>query len=694
MIDLPGLTATQKKKGYGDVVFAAMVLTIVGLLIVPLPTFVLDVLLTANISIAVVMLLTAIYIAHPLKLSTFPSILLVATLFRLALNVSSTRLILADADAGQVIDAFGDFVVQGNYVVGAVVFLILTVIQFLVIAKGSERVAEVAARFTLDAMPGKQMSIDADLRAGAFGLDEARSRRAALQKESQFFGAMDGAMKFVKGDAIAGIIITVVNVVGGLIIGIAQKGMSAGDATSVYTLLTVGDGLVSQIPALLISVSAGLIVTRVGATDDSADLGSEIFEQLGGTPRVFFIACAMLILLGIIPGLPLIPFSILGFAALGIGVLLTRRQEQARSAALEAVEVAPAPKKGEDPLVPVVTPVLLEVGPALSAAVRSGGGEDVLRDEIAGARRAFFQRLGVRLPQVRIRFGATEIGDNDARIKVFEVTDSSFVVDPDRSLVLASMDAVNAAGIDAFPTFHPFTGAPSADIAAADNARAVAAGLAVASTSRRLMLHVAGAARRHAGSFVGLAEVQVGLNQLEGSHGALIEAVTPRPVSLARLTGVLKRLVEEGVPIRDFRAILEALAERADEDTDLVDLAEIARVGLRRSIVEPWSRDGVVHAWLVSASIEATVRESIRRDRDRTSLALPPQLTTEIIDAFRPAFGKGRRAALVVCSQDVRRFLRQLLLLEFPAANVLGMDELHGVAQVQSLGTINVGRTG
>ncbi|HJL50422.1 MAG TPA: flagellar biosynthesis protein FlhA, partial [Polyangiaceae bacterium LLY-WYZ-15_(1-7)] len=296
---------------FADVALAAVVLLVVGMMIVPLPTTILDVLITGNISIAVLMLLVAMYMRDGLHFSAFPTVLLVTTLYRLALNVSSTRLILLQADAGDVIAAFGDFVVRGNYVVGAVVFLILTLIQFLVVAKGSERVAEVGARFTLDAMPGKQMSIDAELRSGALSQDEARRKRRQLQRESQFYGAMDGAMKFVKGDAIAGIVITVINILGGLAIGVGMRDLSATDALATYGLLTIGDGLVSQIPALLISTAAGLVVTRVASEDEDASLGGDVASQIFGDPRALKVAAAFLLVLAIVPGLPAVPFLLL-----------------------------------------------------------------------------------------------------------------------------------------------------------------------------------------------------------------------------------------------------------------------------------------------------------------------------------------------------------------------------------------------
>lgn len=678
--------------GGGDIAFALLMASIVGLLVVPLPTPVLDLLLTTNIAVSVVLLLTAIYVPHPLRLSSFPSILLVATLFRLALNVSSTRLILGQADAGRVIEAFGEFVVRGNYVVGGVIFLILTVIQFVVIAKGSERVAEVAARFTLDAMPGKQMAIDADLRAGAFTLAEARKRRAELQRESQLFGAMDGAMKFVKGDAIAGIIITVINLIGGLIIGVIQRDMGAGEAAQLYSLLTIGDGLVAQIPALLVAISAGLIVTRVGSIEDGpTNLGSEIIAQLGQNARVFGVAAVLLGAMGIVPGLPTVPFLVLAAVAAGIAALIVRR-EAARDAIAEASETSPKPTAGADrhaPPVPAVTPVTLELSPALTDALRAAGiDEETLRNEVQTVRDALFSRLGVRLPAVRIRPSAPGLAEWGVRVLVFEVPELVAELDPRLDVVYADPRAAGFAQGSA--PRHPVAGIEGVytDPTRRDELRS--AGLEVHEPVRRLLSYVAAATQRAADRFVGLAEVQAGLDALEPTHGALIDAVVPRPVSLARLTGVLKRLVGEGVGVRDLRAILEALAEDAREEHDIIELTEIARRGLARSIMAQHAPNRTLRAWLVSPAIEQTVRESIRRDDGKPSLALPPRVTDEVLRAAVTALA-GYAQPMVVTSSDVRRYVRQLLVLQFPSVVVLGMGEVHEGIRLDVAGTIQVG---
>jgi type III secretion protein V len=374
------------------------VVLIVGMMIVPLPTPLLDVLLTANIGIAVLLLLVAMYVPDALSFTSFPTLLLVTTLFRLGLNVSSTRLVLSRADAGEVIRAFGRFVVQGNYVVGGVVFAILTLVQFLVIAKGSERVAEVGARFTLDAMPGKQMAIDAELRTGAIGQDDARRRRRTLQRESQFYGAMDGAMKFVKGDAVAGIIITVINIVGGLAIGVMMRGMAVGEALRLYALLTIGDGLLSQIPSLLISTAAGLVVTRVASEDEDSSLGAEVGSQIFGNPRALAIASGFLVVLGLMPGLPTVPFFTLAVAFGVLGFQLARTPAPVGAAAdAEATQrEAQRETRARRAMVPLVVPVAVELGSGLAATLLDDrGGGALLEDDVPDVRDALFTELGV-----------------------------------------------------------------------------------------------------------------------------------------------------------------------------------------------------------------------------------------------------------------------------------------------------------
>ena len=506
---------------HADLVLAAVVVATVAMMVVPLPTPLLDLLLSANIAAAVTLLLVSLYVGDALKFATFPTLLLLTTLFRLALEISATRLILLRADAGEVIHAFGNFVVAGNLVVGAVVFMILTIVQFVVISKGAERVAEVAARFTLDAMPGKQMSIDAELRAGHVDHAEARRRRAALTRESQLFGAMDGAMKFVKGDAIAGIIVLGVNVVGGLVIGVFQRGLEPADAARVYTILTIGEGLVAQIPALLISTAAGIIVTRVASEDEggASHLGRDIGRQVLAQPKALAVAAGLLALLAVVPGLPAAPFLVLAAALGAIAWWVLRAPSAAEDE--ESGDFAPSgPASGasESPS-PMLTPIVVEVGAALADALGAGA---FMATAVPRLRDQLFAELGLPLPTMRLRSVADGLATGAFVIRLNEVP-----------LGRGELAPAELAG-------------------AADR---------VADEILTLM-------RRYGHELVGVQETQALLDGLERTHPALVREVVPKLVSPVVLTDVLRRLVEEGVSLRNLPDVLGALADWAPREHD------------------------------------------------------------------------------------------------------------------------------
>ncbi|HCF61195.1 MAG TPA: EscV/YscV/HrcV family type III secretion system export apparatus protein [Myxococcales bacterium] len=695
-------------KSYSDIILAVCVVGIVGMLIVPLPTPLLDVLLTTNISISVVLLLVAIYISSPLKISVFPSLLLVTTLFRLALNVSSTRLILLQADAGEVVRAFGNFVVRGNYVVGAVVFLILTLIQFIVIAKGSERVSEVAARFTLDAMPGKQMSIDADLRSGAMDMEEGRRKRRDLERESSLFGAMDGAMKFVKGDAIAGMIITVINVVGGLIIGVTQRGMEVADAARTYTILTIGDGLVSQIPALLISTSAGMIVTRVQGEDEGAHLGQDLTTQLTQQPRAIVIAAAMLFGLGIIPGLPTIPFLLMGTIAGGAGFALMRRERAGaefqefddlppEDGTPQAIE--PGPKEPMNPdselFVPVVTPIVLEVSDALVPHVdsRQDGGR-FLFELIPFMRDGLFIELGVRYPGVRARAnpglppGAYQIQLNEVPLVTGQVSLGNILVND-------TVDRLRLMNIQGIEALNPATRQPCAWVEEKYRPVLEGAGLTTWDAPSYLVLHLAGILRRNAKEFLGIQEVQSGLEQLEKAFPALVKECVPKVVSVLKLTDILQRLVEEEMSVRDLRGILQSLAEWGQVEADSVMLTEHVRASMKRYISHKYTRgQNTLVVYLLDPQIEEAIRGAIKHTSAGSHLALEPDLAQEIISAVRHECGHLPPTAqrpVILTAMDVRRYVRKLLEYEFmPPFSVVSYQELSPELNIQPIARISL----
>jgi type III secretion protein V len=620
-----------------DIVLAVLVIAVVAMMILPLPTWLLDILIAANLSLSVAILLVVLYVPDAVAIATFPTLLLLTTLYRLALNVSSSRLILLQADAGEVIRAFGGFVVRGNYVVGAVVFLILTLIQFIVIAKGGERVAEVGARFVLDAMPGKQMAIDAELRSGTIDGNEARRRRRALSRESQFYGSMDGAMKFVKGDVIASLVITIINILGGLAIGVGQKDMPVVLALKRYGLLTIGDGLVSQIPALVLSTAAGILVTRTASEEPDTPLGEELSRQLFGTPKALQVASVFVLLLAIVPGLPAAPFLFL--AATLFFIARARTRQLAREDQRAATEPAPTPhtdRKGPQ-FVPMVTPWSVEVSEDLEGLlVDIAGGEKPqpgIRARVLALREALFAELGVPLPAPRVR---------------------AVIGLPARTVVV-SLHEVPA-------TLLALADVPDDDVP--DR---------VADAAATLL-------RARAADFFGLAETQRLLDELEQFAPATVRNVVPKPVSLTLLADVLRRLVEEGVSVRDLRAVLEALATVAATEKDPLNLAEFVRAQLRRAITFKLTRGapqlGVI---LLDPTIEDTVRRAVTRTPSGAFLTLPPAAARDVLASVRRALGEvkdGRDPPVLLTQPDIRRFVRKLIDVELPDVTVVSFAEL------------------
>ena len=641
---------------------AALVVGVVAMMIVPLPTWLLDVLLATNLSLSVAILLVVLYVPDALAIATFPTVLLLTTLFRLALNVSSSRLILLQANAGDVIKAFGGFVVRGNYVVGAVVFLILTVIQFIVIAKGSERVAEVAARFVLDAMPGKQMAIDAEVRSGTIDGNEARRRRRQLSRESQFYGSMDGAIKFVKGDVIASLVITVVNILGGLAIGVGQKGMPAIDALKRYGLLTIGDGLVSQIPALVLSTAAGVLVTRVASEEPDTPLGEELAAQLFGMPKALKVAAVFVVLLAMVPGLPAVPFLVI--AAALFFVARARSKQMAKDAQREATEprvaqVGTRRAGSETSFVPMVVPWSIEVSEDLAMLLDEGVSEDgtereSLRGAALGLRERLFADLGVPLPAPRVR-AVLGLPARSAVVSLFEV--------------------------------------PARVVPVPDGLNDTQAVVAVTEVAAELL-------RTRASDFLGLAETQRLLDELEQFAPATVRNVVPKPVSLTLLTDVLRRLVEERVSIRDLRAILEALASVAATEKDPLNLTELVRAQLRRAMTFRLTRGAnQLGVLLIDPIIEDTVRRAVTRTPAGAFLTLAPAAARDVVASLRRAVteaaAQGATAAPVFLTQpDIRRFVRKLLESDLPDATVVSFAELLPEVTLRPLARANLAGIG
>ncbi len=696
---------------YSDIVLALVVVAIVGMMIVPLPTLLLDILLTLNISISVTLLLISLYVPAALRLSVFPTLLLITTMYRLALTISTTRLILLTGDPGEVVVAFGKFVVQGNFVVGGIIFVILTVVNFIVISKGSERVAEVAARFTLDAMPGKQMSIDADLRAGSIDMEEGKRKRRDLERESQLFGAMDGAMKFVKGDAIASIIITVINIVGGLIIGVMQKGMDVGAAAQKYALLTIGDGLVGMIPAILISTCAGIIVTRVGGDEEGNHLGKDVGTQLTAYPKAIAIAGGMLCVLAVIPGLPTIPFLALGGAA-GFGAWTMLKRQQAAAAAEDGgggllptesengtpASVEPPPKEPINPesevFVPVVTPIVLEVSDALVPYVdsRQDNGK-FLFELIPFMRDGLFVELGVRFPGVRAR-GNSGLPPGAYQIQINEVPVVTGQATLGHVLVNDTVDRLRLMNIQGFEAINPATRQPAAWVPEQYRDTLEAAGLTTWDVPGYIILHLAAILRRNAREFVGVQEVQTMLDQLEKAFPAIIKEVVPKVINVLKLTDIIQRLVEEEISVRDLRGILQSLAEYGQVEADNVMLTEHVRSAMRRYISHKYARGtGTLVVYLLDPQIEEAIRGSIKRTSAGTHLALEPELAQEIVQAVKAECGHlppSAQRPVILTAMDIRRYVRKLLEYEFnPPFSVLSYQELAPDLNIQPVARIS-----
>lgn len=698
---------------YSDVMLAGMVILILGMLIVPLPPFLLDILIVLNMSISVVLMLLAMYIPNALHLASFPSLLLLTTLFRLALNVSSTRLILLDAKAGEVIKSFGEFVVRGNLVVGIVMFLILTIIQFLVITKGAERVSEVAARFTLDAMPGKQMSIDADLRAGAFDMDEARKKRNDLSRESQLFGSMDGAMKFVKGDSIAGLIITAINIIAGVIIGTTMMDMEAGEALNLFAILTIGDGLVSQIPALLIAITAGLIVTRVASEDSDQHLGKDIAFQMLAQPRAFVIATVFLMLIGIIPGMPTVPFFFMAALAggAGYGLLRTKRlkaegkllaqpdappsEEEVKQQRDKRIQAQKMQEGQSQQMLPVVTPIALEVAADLIPLVEdSGSGSKFLGEMVPMMRDGLFYELGVRFPGIRVRGNETDMPPGSYLIMINEIPLVMGTVSLNKVLVNDTAERLRLLNIEGESATNPANGNECAWIDAEYREVAEQAGLTTWDAAGYIVLHLSSVLRKNAAEFVGIQEVMNMLEQLEQAFPALVKETVPKVVSPFQLTDILRRLVEEEISIRDLRSILQSLAEWGQVEHDTVMLTEYVRSALKRYISHKYTRgQNTLIVYLLDPQIEETVRSSIQHTSSGSYLALEPEITQEILSAVRTEVGSLPPTAqnpVILTTMEIRRYFRKLVELEFPHLAVLSYQELSPDMNIQPIARISL----
>jgi len=670
--------ALARLRHAGDAVFALAVLALVVLLVAPLQPAALDALIAVNLAGAATILVVTLFARDALRFASFPTLLLLTTLFRVALAVSSTRLVLSRGEAGRVIEAFGRVVVQGDAVVGAVVFAILTLVQLLVVAKGAERVAEVAARFTLDALPGKQMAIDADVRSGAVDQAEARRRRRALERESQLHGAMDGALKFVKGDAIAGVAIVLVNVVGGLAAG-AARGLDLATAARRYVLLAIGDGLSSQIPALLVAVSAGIAVTRVAAEEEGASLSGEIGRQLAAEPAALFTVSALLAALALAPGLPAAPFALLAAAASGAGLAVRRRARRAHSS--HDVHGASAGTSGAEAASPLAppAPVVLELAADLLELARADG-ERFVREGLAMVRERLWRELGVALPAVAVR--PAPLPPGGWCLLLDEAPAACGRADTGEVLALAPPDELDLVGLDARPCQEPWSGRPAAVVPSAQARRAASLG-PVLGPLERVAAEAAFALALRAHELVGVQEAQALLDALEPSAPALVREAS-RQIPPALLAEVLRRLVEEGVSIRPLRLVLEAILEAGGAPRGAGALSDACRRALRRHIGHRWAGGGPVLALIVDPAAEHALREA----RVSDGLALEPAVASALLDGLDQAVRSAGGGAVLLASPDVRRPLRSLVAPRFPRLAVLAYEELPPEMQIRPVGRL------
>jgi len=670
---------------FSDVGMAAGALFIVLMLIMPLPHWLLDLLFAANISLAAGVLLVAFYTTEPLQFSAFPSLLLMATLFRLSLNVSATRLILGEADAGAVINAFGHFVIGGNFIVGIVVFIILVVIQFVVITSGAGRVAEVAARFTLDAMPGKQMAIDADLNAGIIDEKAARERRRQIGRQADFYGAMDGASKFVRGDAIAAVIMIIINILGGFAVGMLQRGMGALDALQTYSVLTVGEGLVTQVPALLISTATGLIVTRSAA---QSNLGQELGTQLTAHPRAIALVGAVMTALGLAPGLPTLPFILVGGGLGGLAYGMHRKSLAPPPATEPEVPALREPQNLME-LLPL-DPLLLELGYALVglADVKQGG--DLL-DRITMLRAQVARDLGIVVPTVRVRDNPDLRGNGySIKLRGHEIGAGE--------LHLGQLLAMNPGNIEhplaGIQTTEPAFGLPATWIPEEQRATAQDVGYTVVDPASVLITHLSEIARAHASEMLTRQETQALLDAVKEKSPVLVDDLIPNLLTLGQVQRVLQNLLAERVSIRDLPTILEALADSAETTKDTEALTQFVRQRLARALTEQYQApDGVIYAISLHPDVERLLAESLRQTETGPQISMAPEraqaLLQEIQQQCETAMSLGY-SPLLIGGAKVRMLLHRLIERRLPSVAILAYSEISPGVQVESVGMVTV----
>ena len=686
------LSSLKNLFSVSDIILATLVVLIIGIMIVPVPTFMLDAFMTLNIAVSVTILLIAMYLSQPLDFAAFPSILLVITLYRLSLNVASTKLILSLGPEfnGQVVLAFADFVTSGNFVVGIVAFSIITIVQFLVVTKGSERVAEVAARFTLDALPGKQMSIDADLNAGLIDATEAKNRRKKLEQESTFFGSMDGANKFVKGDAIAGIIILVINIVGGLLIGRFQMGLPVGESVTVFTTLSIGDGLIAQIPALVISIATGLVVTK-SASEKS--LGTDLKKQIFAQPRAFIVTAVFLILFGIVPGLPTIPFMILAIGIGGMGLWIIKSKEQAAEIATESEEgeAKESMKKPENLLGTLsLDPISLKTGRNLVPLIDPSK-QGPLLERITLVRYHIGQELGFVIPGVRVMDNLT-LAPNQYEMDIRGTKVGSGEALPGHFFVLQTTQSLKRFGISGIDAIDPISQAPATWVSEDQIDKLQENNISFQNTTDYIASHFSEVITQHSDEIMTRQNVQSLLDLVKNTNAAIVRELVPDMLSLGQVHKVLQALVKERVSIRDLSTILERLADFSHVSRDTNLLSEHVRQSLARQICSRYAdTQDVITVFTIDPQLEETMVNSVHQSEYGSFLSLEPHLGEHVLSQVGEHmlnFRKMDKPAICLCSPRLRPHFKKFTERNYASLQVLSYNEVVPQIKVQSIGII------
>lgn len=674
-----------------DILMAFVVIAVVLMIIIPLPSILLDVLLAFNITVSVVIILLTLFTTEVLQFSVFPTLLLITTLFRLALNISSSRLILKDGYAGEVINAFGSFVVGGNYVVGIIIFLIIVIIQFIVITNGAGRVSEVSARFTLDAMPGKQMSIDADLNAGTIDENGARERRKKLQQEADFYGSMDGASKFIKGDAIAGLIITAINILAGIIIGVMMLNMDISTAAQTYTRLTIGDGLVTQVPALLISTASGILVTRSG---NDENFGTLVVKQLTGFPKVIAIASVVLLFMSIIPGLPHLAFFILAVACGVAAFLLYKdaKEQIIQQIEIEQQEITEIESKEPENVMNLISvePMEVEIGYGLIPLADEGSGGDLLQ-RITSVRRQCAIEMGIVVQPIRIRDNL-QLKTNEYVIKIRGTVLAKSELMPS---MLLCMDPTNGeTEIQGIRTMEPSFGLPAIWINKDQREEAEIKGLTVVDPTTVMVTHLTETIKNHSYELLGRQEVKLIVDSVKEKYSAVVEELIPDLLTIGELQKVLQNLLRERVSIKDMVTIMESLADNSRTTKDIEVLTEYVRFALGRSICNSLvDENGAVTVVTLDPQIEDLVGNNIQKSMQGSFPAIDPDITGRILNSIKSVLDSVyfyENQPVILVSPKIRPAFRKLIEMVFPAVNVLSLNEIPNDIQIRTEGVISI----